>query len=114
MSEPVIPCPTCPEGWRPLDKEHCADCYEGQIERLRTEIERRNFIRAMSGPDAYDKAEIWHKQATELADEADRLRSALTAIYEWYDRDGSVGGASSVFEENRPALSQADRGVTDK
>ena len=35
MSEPVEPCPTCPEGWRPLDKEHCADCYEGKIERLR-------------------------------------------------------------------------------
>lgn len=39
MSEPVIPCPTCPEGWRPLDKEHCASCYEGQIERLREAIE---------------------------------------------------------------------------
>jgi hypothetical protein len=35
MIEPVTPCPTCPEGWCPLDKEHCADCYEGQIERLR-------------------------------------------------------------------------------
>jgi hypothetical protein len=31
----VDPCPTCPEGWRPLGKEHCADCYEGKIERLR-------------------------------------------------------------------------------
>ena len=39
MSEPVVPCPTCPEGWRPLDKEHCADCYEGKIERLNTRIE---------------------------------------------------------------------------
>jgi hypothetical protein len=38
MSEPVEPCPTCPEGWKPLDKEHCAECYEGQIERLRSVI----------------------------------------------------------------------------
>jgi hypothetical protein len=33
-----------------------------------------------------------------------KLRDALTAIYEWYDRDGSVGGASNVFEDNRAAL----------
>lgn len=39
MSEPVAPCPTCPEGWRPLNKEHCPDCYEGQIERLKANIE---------------------------------------------------------------------------
>lgn len=40
MSEPVTACPTCPEGWRPLDKEHCADCYEGRIERLLGEVSR--------------------------------------------------------------------------
>lgn len=33
--EPVEPCPSCPEGWRPIGTQHCADCYEGQIERLR-------------------------------------------------------------------------------
>jgi DNA repair exonuclease SbcCD ATPase subunit len=38
MSEPVEPCPTCPEGWRPLDKAHCASCYEGQIERLQEQL----------------------------------------------------------------------------
>lgn len=38
MTEAVIPCPTCPEGWRPLDKEHCSECYEGQIERLRSVV----------------------------------------------------------------------------
>lgn len=37
-SEPVTVCPTCPEGWRPLDKEHCANCYEGKIERLRAQV----------------------------------------------------------------------------
>lgn len=29
---------------------------------------------------------------------------ALTEIYEWYDRDGSVGGADNVFEDNRDVL----------
>lgn len=33
-AEPVEPCPTCPEGWRPIGTEHCTDCYEGKIERL--------------------------------------------------------------------------------
>ena len=32
------------------------------------------------------------------------LKTALLALYEWYDRDGSVGGASDVFENNRAAL----------
>lgn len=34
-------------------------------------------------------------------------QEALRALYEWYDRDGSVGGASEVFEEHRAALSQS-------
>lgn len=32
------------------------------------------------------------------------VREALHALYEWYDRDGSVGGASMVFEEHRASL----------
>lgn len=38
-SEPVTSCPGCPEGWRPLDKKYCAECYEGKIERLRHALE---------------------------------------------------------------------------
>jgi hypothetical protein len=38
MSEPVEPCPSCPEGWRPIHKQHCAKCHEGQIERLRNAL----------------------------------------------------------------------------
>lgn len=33
------------------------------------------------------------------------VREALRALYEWYDRDGSVGGASEVFEQHRAVLS---------
>ena len=33
-----------------------------------------------------------------------RLRRAVSALYEWYDKDGSVGMASVVFEEHRSAL----------
>lgn len=29
------------------------------------------------------------------------LRAALAALYEWYDRDGSIGGASEAFEARR-------------
>jgi len=38
-SEPVVPCPSCKEGWKPLEAKHCSECYEGQIERLRAEAE---------------------------------------------------------------------------
>lgn len=38
-SAPVVPC-SCAEGWKPEGWAHCADCYEGQIERLR-DIARR-------------------------------------------------------------------------
>jgi N-acyl-D-aspartate/D-glutamate deacylase len=52
-------------------------------------------------------ARIEFLEATE-ANEILRLRVALYNIYEWYDRDGSVGEADRVFEENRPALSPAN------
>jgi hypothetical protein len=41
-----------------------------------------------------------------LAKEGEKMRQAVASLYEWYDRDGSVGGASIVFEENRAALHQ--------
>lgn len=39
MSEPVEPCPTCREGWKPLDQPHCDACYEGKLSRLRDWID---------------------------------------------------------------------------
>lgn len=41
--------------------------------------------------------------------EVQQLRAALTTLYEWYDRDGSVGGASNAFEDNRAALAAGER-----
>lgn len=35
------------------------------------------------------------------------VREALRAIYEWYDRDGSVGAAADVFEDHRDAVTAA-------
>lgn len=39
----------------------------------------------------------------------ERLTAAVKAIYEWYDRDGSVGSASDVFEAYRDALTSDER-----
>ncbi len=39
-----------------------------------------------------------------LQGERDALVKAIRAIYEWYDRDGSVGEADRVFEENRAVI----------
>lgn len=36
-SAPVVPC-SCAEGWKPEGWAYCADCYEGQIERLRAAL----------------------------------------------------------------------------
>lgn len=43
-NEEVEPCPTCPEGWKPLHKQHCNACYEGQIERLKEENQRLHML----------------------------------------------------------------------
>lgn len=43
-------------------------------------------------------------QVAEALNERAALRKALEALYEWYDRDGSVGGANEAFEENRHIL----------
>lgn len=40
-------------------------------------------------------------------DRAERLQTALQAIYEWYDRDGSVGEADRIFEESRAVIASA-------
>jgi hypothetical protein len=36
-SAPVIPC-SCADGWKPEGWAYCAECYEGQIERLRAAL----------------------------------------------------------------------------
>lgn len=36
-SAPVVPC-SCAEGWKPEGWAYCAECYEGQIERLREQL----------------------------------------------------------------------------
>lgn len=36
-----------------------------------------------------------------LAAERNAARRVLRALYDWFDRDGSPGGASEVFEANR-------------
>ncbi len=41
---------------------------------------------------------------TEPEERAVALEMALRAIFEWYDTDGSAGGASDVFEDARRAL----------
>lgn len=53
----------------------------------------------------------WAGEVDELRTEVNRLRVVLAALYEWYDRDGSVGGADLAFEAHRHALSAADRGA---
>jgi len=43
-SAPVIPC-SCADGWKPEGWAYCAECYEGQIERLHAEkLELANHI----------------------------------------------------------------------
>ena len=59
---------------------------------------------AMPRPDWKLKAEHLENENVKLRTEAERLRTVLRSLYEWYDRDGSVGGASQVFEDNRAAL----------
>ncbi len=41
------------------------------------------------------------------------LETALRNIYEWYDRDGSVGEADRIFEGNRAALNGVARTLPD-
>lgn len=47
------------------------------------------------------------RHAAQQKAEIERLRAALAKLYDWYDRDGSVGGASVVFEDLRGAYEQS-------
>jgi hypothetical protein len=52
------------------------------------------------------KREVYATQcyANDIAWHQSKQFEALSVIYEWYDRDGSVGSASAVFEQHREAL----------
>jgi hypothetical protein len=58
MSEPVTACPTCPEGWRPLDKEHCAECYPAWIDAAALQAAHEIVALSESWPYARKKAAI--------------------------------------------------------
>ena len=45
-----------------------------------------------------------HVHAQELADTCERLADAARRALDWYDRDGSVGGACDPMEALRAAL----------
>lgn len=57
-----------------------------------------------------------HERGFRIATEIERLSRRLAIaervvleLYEWYDRDGSVGGADNVFEDNRDVLEQMQK-----
>lgn len=61
---------------------------------------------AMTREGLHSKADI----AAELAvrdREIDRLRAALQAVRDWYERDGSVGGCDSLMEEHVEPLTSS-------
>lgn len=62
-----------------------------------TDRDRANYWRRV-----YPKAVVTPVPTT--APNSERVREALKALYTWYDRDGSVGGASEVFENHREVL----------
>lgn len=43
-SEPVVPCPSCKEGWKPVEAKHCSECFEGQIELLRNALDNSQSL----------------------------------------------------------------------
>lgn len=73
------------------------EAREGKKEKLTTDdIVAR--LRILKSDDAAEYL------AWEAADEIVGLRSALQSWRDWYSKDGSVGGASLVYEETRAAL----------
>ena len=77
-----------------------AAALRDEIERLQDSLDKRERqVRVAQA--ALNEAAT---QILELRAKAERLRTVLRSLYEWYDRDGSVGGASQVFEDNRAAL----------
>lgn len=56
-----------------------------------------------TGANTNEAIEIWNRRAT--PPDAVTLRDAAQAVLDWYDRDGSVGGAVDPIEALRAALS---------
>lgn len=63
-SAPVVPC-SCAEGWKPEGWAYCADCYEGQIDRL-------HVHEAMS--------KYWRGQYDLLHAHIEKIRAAVLAL----------------------------------
>jgi hypothetical protein len=80
-------CLVDPDGGSPTEQE-----YE-----LCQEIASRIRLRKLKGAESVFAA-------TSLSPVRSGMEKALKALYDWYDRDGSVGGASEVFETHRAAL----------
>jgi hypothetical protein len=90
--------------------------------------EQADIVKRLRDWEDYEPAKMFGgeilKDTKEAADEIERLRSlvgverappplrareeiaALRELYEWYDRDGSVGAAADVFEKHRALLAQ--------
>lgn len=84
------------------------------VGRLRSSLEvthssaEREGYRWVKVTEAERKPFVFEDDSLKTA-ERNPEREALAALYEWYDRDGSVGGASNVFEDHRHALSAHER-----
>lgn len=67
-------------------------------ERLRAYLEHDHNVawRAL-----WERCEVAENNAATLSAQLAEARAVISRLYEWYDRDGSVGGASHVFEDNR-------------
>ncbi len=90
-STPVVPC-SCAEGWKPEGWAYCAECYEGQIERLSAEnaeyrregqasnrLAADNFRRALTAEARLAEAVEAHaKMADAVADDADQQAAKLS------------------------------------
>jgi hypothetical protein len=101
--------------WRPLDD---AEGLLSQIDNMTACLTRQSDeadeVARLTAELAAVRAELRRESsardfAAALAEPASSPAGgvALRALYEWYDRDGSVGGASEVFEKHRSALSQS-------
>jgi hypothetical protein len=58
-------------------------------------------------PNFVNYADAMQEAAHEQAQKVGKLTLALKGLYDWYDSDGSVGGASEVFERHRQAFRDA-------
>lgn len=86
-----------------LPKACCTICMAAELAALRTEIaEAASLNREMKS--LFDQAA---DARDALRADVAQMRTAMAQIYEWYDRDGSVGGACDPFEDNRHLLALA-------